>query len=124
MNFLKIEFITYIYILYYQSSINLQLSPNLTGFPDILNEIRHNVGFGIAKNAKFPRLTSWRYVFTQTSVNKQRYWMDLTLAHSNACMCVWLKSIVHEGMNHISNVEVHLKIRSGNVNIRVVTFKN
>ena len=24
---------------------------------------------------------------------------------------------VHEGMNHISNVEVHLKTRSGNVNI-------
>ena len=25
---------------------------------------------------------------------------------------------VHEGMNHISNVEVHFKTRSGNVNIR------
>ena len=34
-----------------------------------------------------------------------------------ARMWVWLKSIVHEGMNHISNVEVHLKTRSGNVNI-------
>ena len=37
MNILKIEFITYIYILYYQSSINFQFSPNLPGFPDILN---------------------------------------------------------------------------------------
>ena len=37
MNFPKIEFITYIYILYYQSSINFQFSPNLAGFPDILN---------------------------------------------------------------------------------------
>ena len=85
MNFPKIEFITYIYILYYQSSINFQFSPNLAGFPDILNRFRHNVGFDIAKNAKHPRLTSWRYVFnvTQTSVNKQRYWMDLTLARSN-----------------------------------------
>ena len=37
MNLPKIEFITYIYILYNQSSINFQLLPNLTGFPDILN---------------------------------------------------------------------------------------
>ena len=28
---------------------------------------------------------------------------------------MWLKSIVHEGMNHISNVEVHLKTRSGRI---------
>ena len=37
MNFPKFEFITYIYILYYQSSINFQFSPNLAGLPDILN---------------------------------------------------------------------------------------
>ena len=37
MNFPKIEFITYIYILYYQSSINFQFSPNSAGFPDIFN---------------------------------------------------------------------------------------
>ena len=37
MNLPKIEFITYIYILYYQSSINFQLSPNLTGFSEVLN---------------------------------------------------------------------------------------
>ena len=37
MNISKIEFITYIYILYYQSTINFQFSPNLAGFPDILN---------------------------------------------------------------------------------------
>ena len=38
-----------------------------------------------SQNAKFPRLTSWRYVFNvrQTSVNKQRYWMGLRLARSN-----------------------------------------
>ena len=28
-----------------------------------------------------------------------------------------LNRLVHEGMNHISNVEVHLKTRSGNLNI-------
>ena len=37
MNIPKIELITYIYILYYQSSNNIQFSPNLAGFPDILN---------------------------------------------------------------------------------------
>ena len=33
----KIEFITYIYILYYQSSINFQFSPILDCFPVVLN---------------------------------------------------------------------------------------
>ena len=37
MNIPKNEFITYIYILYYQSCINFQFAPNLAGFPDILN---------------------------------------------------------------------------------------
>ena len=37
MNIPKIEFITYVYILYYQSSINSQFSSNLAGCPDILN---------------------------------------------------------------------------------------
>ena len=37
INIPKIEFITYIYIKYYQSSINFHFSPNLAGFPDILN---------------------------------------------------------------------------------------
>ena len=34
--------------------------------------------------------------------------------------CVWgrgLNRSLHEGMNDISNVEVHLRTRSGNVNI-------
>ena len=30
-----------------------------------------------------------------------------------------LNRFVHEGMNHISNVKVHLKTRSGNVNIKL-----
>ena len=37
MNIPKIELLTYIYILYYQSIINFQFLPNLAGFPDILN---------------------------------------------------------------------------------------
>ena len=53
MNIPKIEFITYIYILYYQSIFNFQFSPNLAGFPDILNLIRHNVGTGKAKTPNF-----------------------------------------------------------------------
>ena len=30
-----------------------------------------------------------------------------------------LNRFVHGGMNHISNVEVHIKTRSGNVNIQI-----
>ena len=37
LNIPKNEFITYIYILNHQSSINFQFLPNLVGFPDILN---------------------------------------------------------------------------------------
>ena len=37
MNIPKNEFITYIYILCFKSSINYQISPNLAGFPDNLN---------------------------------------------------------------------------------------
>ena len=34
-----------------------------------------------------------------------------------------LNRLFHEGMNHISNVEVHLKTHSGNVNIPItVTY--
>ena len=60
---------------------------------------------------------SWRYVFnvTQKPVNKQRYWMALTLVRPNSA-CVG----VAYAMNNISNVKVHLKTRSGNVNISVV----
>ena len=49
----KIECITYIYILYYQSSINFQFLPNLAGFPGTLNEIRYNGSFRIAKIPNF-----------------------------------------------------------------------
>ena len=53
MNIPKTEFITYIYILYYQSSNNFQFSSNLAGFPDIFNLFRNDVGFGIAKTPNF-----------------------------------------------------------------------
>ena len=42
MNRPNTEFIIYIYILD-------QFSPNLIGFPDVLNYIRHNGGFEVAK---------------------------------------------------------------------------
>ena len=42
----------------------------------------------------------------------------MTLARSNGAYVGVAKiDVVHEGMNHISNVNVHLKTRSGNVNI-------
>ena len=36
------------------------------------------------------------------------------------CGC-GLNRLVHEGMKHISNVKVHLKTRSGNVNIVILS---
>ena len=43
--------------------------------------------------------------------------LDVNPLKLRVCGC-GLNRFVHEGMNHISNVEVHLKTRSGNVNIR------
>ena len=42
--------------------------------------------------------------------------LDVSPLKWRVCGCV-LNRLVHEGMNNISNVEVHLKTRSGNVNI-------
>ena len=42
--------------------------------------------------------------------------LDVSPLKWRVCGCV-LNRFVHEAMNQISNVEVHLKARSGNVNI-------
>ena len=42
--------------------------------------------------------------------------LDVSLLKWRVCGC-GLNRFVHKVMNHISNVEVHLKTRSGNVNI-------
>ena len=42
--------------------------------------------------------------------------LDVSLLEWRVCGCGFNR-FVHEGMNHISNVKVHLKTRSGNVNI-------
>ena len=44
------------------------------------------------------------------------YGLDVSPLKWRVCGC-GLNPFVHEGMNHISNVKVHLKTRSGNVNI-------
>ena len=76
MNRPKMEFITYIYILFYQSSINFQISPNLAGFRDILNQIRHNVGFGTAK-CQIPTLNVMViHVQLNTDVSKETTLLD------------------------------------------------
>ena len=54
-----------------------------------------------------------------TNVRKQATLLDgrdVSPLKWRVCGC-GLNRLVHEGMNHISNVEVHLKARSGNVNI-------
>ena len=43
--------------------------------------------------------------------------LDVSPLKWRVCGC-GLNLFFHEGMNHISNVEVHLKTRSGNVNIK------
>ena len=43
--------------------------------------------------------------------------LDVSPLKWRVCLC-GLNRFVHEGMNHISNVKVHLKTRSGNVNIQ------
>ena len=53
------------------------------------------------------------------NVSKQATLLDgigVSLLKWRVCGCA-LNRFVHEGMNHISNVEVHFKTRSGNVNI-------
>ena len=54
-----------------------------------------------------------------TSVSKQATLLDgLDVSPLKWCACgCGLNRLVHEGMNHISNVKVHSKTRSGNVNI-------
>ena len=42
--------------------------------------------------------------------------LDVCPLKWRVCGC-GLNRVVHEGMNHISNVKAHLKTRSGNVNI-------
>ena len=42
--------------------------------------------------------------------------LDISPLKCRVCGCGYNR-FVHEGINHISNVEVHLKTRSGNVNI-------
>ena len=109
----KIEFITCIYILYCLSSINFQLSYSLAGFLDILNYTTHNGGLGNSHNAKFPLLTS--------NSNKQTTLLDgvdVGPPKQRVCWRGWKNRSIHEAVNNISGVKVHLKTRSGNVNIK------
>ena len=64
--------------------------------------------FWNSQNAKFPHLAS-----------KQMLLVDIDVGPPEWCICgLDLNQSVHEGMKGISNVKVHLKTRSGNVNMR------
>ena len=58
-----------------------------------------------------------------SNVSKQTTLLDgLDVSPLKWCVCgCGLNRFVHEGINSISNVEVHLKTRSGNVNISTCT---
>ena len=61
------------------------------------------------------------HVQRHTNVSKQATLLDgldVNPLKSRVSGC-GLNQFVHEGMNHISNLEFHLKTRSGNVNISV-----
>ena len=49
--------------------------------------------------------------------------LDVSPLKWRVCGC-GLNRFVHEGMNHISNVKVHLTTRSGNVNITEMNLIN
>ena len=119
MNRQKIEFITYIYILYCLSSINFQLSYNLAGFLDILNYTRQTEGWEQPKR-QIPAFNVMKIrARRQTNASKQTTLLDgVDVGPPKQRVC-WrsLNRSVHEAMNNISNVKVHLKTPSGNVNI-------
>ena len=50
MNRPKMNLLLYLHFIL---SVKYQFSPNLAGFPDISNEIRHNGGFKVAKMPNF-----------------------------------------------------------------------
>ena len=59
------------------------------------------------------------HVQRHTNISKQAMLLDVLDVSPlkwHVCGC-GLNLSVHEGMNHISNVKVHLKTRSGNINI-------
>ena len=61
----------------------------------------------------------------QSNVSKQTTLLDgidVSPLKWRVCGC-GLKRFVHEGMNHISNVEVHLKTRMRIVNIKECAYK-
>ena len=62
-----------------------------------------------SKNAKFPRLTSWRQATLLDG-------LGVCPLKWRVCGC-GLNRFVYGGMNDISNVKVHLKTSSGNANI-------
>ena len=60
-------------------------------------------------------------VIRHANVSKQAMLLDgldVSPLKWHVCGC-GLNRFVHERMNHISNVKVHLKARSGNVNIDI-----
>ena len=46
----------------------------------------------------------------------------LIVSIPDLCNLITLNKSVHEGLKDISNVKVHLKTRSGNVNINLLTL--
>ena len=84
-----------------------------------LNYTRHSGGLGTAKTPIPAFNVMTRHARHQIIVSKQTTLLDgVDVGPPKQRVC-WggLNRTVHEAMNNISNVKIHLKTRSGNVNI-------
>ena len=90
----------------------------MAGFSDILDSIRHKGGLGIAKTPISAHNVAIR-VQSHANVSKQTTLLDsVDVGPPKWRVCGRsLNWSVHEGMKDISNVKVHLKTCSVNVNI-------
>ena len=79
------NFNPYIYILYYQSNLLNYLPPDLASYPYKMEYYICNTGVGTARR-ELINIKSWRYVngVTQMSINKELYWLTLTLLRLEA----------------------------------------
>ena len=106
----------FIFYIVCQVSIFIQVG----WFSGYLNYTRHNGGLGTAKTPipAFNVITIGNR--RQTNISKQTTLLDgVDVGPPKQRLCLRaLNRSVHEAMNNISNVKVHFKTRSGNVNIR------
>ena len=117
MNLPKIEFIAYIYIL-------LPIKFHfffITWLVFQIFYIKSDITYGLEQPKRQISALNVMAIRVQRHTNASKQatlldGLDVSPLKWRVCGC-GLNRFVHEGMNHISNVKIHLKTRSGNVNI-------